>query len=281
MIFDIRHLKQIVFVGLRTVLLAGFLMSFSIHQLWSSPALSVRQFVDQGYTVNVVENENSSPGRTALLIHGLGVSRSSMHGLAVVLAQQGYRVLLPDIPGQGPTAHDLKRNYSVDSQADFLARLLESRGLSKVDVIGNSMGGHIATSFALLYKDKVQSLVLISPAGLKTDDMIPYELLIILPSYSEQLKRSFEWNNHIRRSIHNGKHSPINEYLPQVQVPTLIVWGGKDQIIPPALAPTWNQLIPNSKLIKLPEFGHTPQQANPNVFFKTIQPFLASQNSDS
>ncbi|MBW7856718.1 MAG: alpha/beta hydrolase [Leptonema sp. (in: Bacteria)] len=227
-------------------------------------------FVDQGYTVNVVD---IGKGRPVLLVHGLGVSRSSFEKLAVVMSKSGYRVLLPDIPGQGTTARDEDRSYSIDSQAHFLKRLLDYFNIDKSIVIGNSMGGHIAFSFGLIYPERVKSLVLISPAGLTDNGVLPYPLLDLTLT-TDALRPDWQWNNHIRIDIQSGDHYPVDLYLPQLSVPTLIVWGDQDQIIDPKFASIWQSKIEQSKLKVLAGFGHIPQNQNAQFFYNTIRHFL-------
>ena len=227
-------------------------------------------FVDQGYTVNISDNGDGEP---VLLVHGLGVSRSSFEKLAVVMSQSGYRVLLPDIPGQGGTDRDKNRNYSIDSQASFLKRLLDHFKIDKPIIIGNSMGGHIALSFGLLYPNRVKKLVLISPAGLTDKGILPYPLLDV-EMVNETIRPDWQWNNHIRIDIQSGLHYPVDWYLDKLTVPTFIVWGRNDTIIDPKLATIWQSKVVKSKLKMLDGFGHMPQNQNAEFFYKAIQPFL-------
>lgn len=165
---------------------------------------------DKGFSVGVLEGGS---GPHLLLVHGLGVSRASMQKLAGVMASSGYHVILPDIPGQGTTERNERRKYSVDAQARFLKRLLDHKRIDRASVIGNSMGGHIAVSMALLHPQKVKKLVLTSPAGLQNGGPLPYTEIKIPEDLEEKKKKDLEWNNYVRRDIQAGMHYPIDPYL--------------------------------------------------------------------
>lgn len=235
--------------------------------------LKLYPYRDKGYSISVVEGGR---GPHVLLVHGLGVSRASMQKLAEVMASSGYHVILPDIPGQGATERDERRKYSVDAQARFLKRLLDHKRIERAFVIGNSMGGHIAVSLALLHPQKVKKLVLISPAGLQNGGPLPYYKLEIPEDLDEKQKKNLEWNNYVRRDIHAGMHYPIDPYLGGVQSPTLIIWGEKDEILPVDLAPVWHRQIRASRLIRLENLGHMPQDEDPELFLDRIRSFLKS-----
>jgi pimeloyl-ACP methyl ester carboxylesterase len=252
-----------------------FVLTFLIlpvSVLISAP-LRFSTYRDKGYSVGILEGGR---GPHVLLVHGLGVSRASMQKLAELMASSGYHVLLPDIPGQGTTERDERRKYSIDAQALFLKRLLDHKRIDRATVIGNSMGGHIAVSLALLHPQKVKKLVLISPAGLQNGGPPPYSILEIAEDLEETKKKNLEWNNYVRRDIHAGMHYPIDPYLGLIQSPTLIVWGKKDDILPVDLAPIWQRQIPSAQLILLEDLGHMPQDEDPELFLEQIRSFLKS-----
>lgn len=227
----------------------------------------------EGYAVRVREGGH---GQAILLVHGLGVSSASMERLAQALIGSGFYVLLPDMPGQGNTEKSLGRSYSIDAQARFLRDLLRSRKIDRAIVIGNSMGGHIALSLALLYPETVQKLVLISPAGLQAKGPPPYEPLQIAKGLSPPVKRYLAWNNHVRNDIRNGMHYPVDGFLASVRCPTLIIWGENDRILPVELGSLWQQGIPGAQLVRLEGMGHMPQHENPALLLNRADAFLKS-----
>jgi len=115
-------------------------------------------------------------GEPLLLVHGLGSSAESwlfnVEGLA-----KHYRVLVPDIIGFGKTDKTTNpAELSLARAARFLAGFLETQGVSKAHVVGNSMGGIISLQFAVDYPQMVNRLVLVDPAGFGEDVHISFRL---------------------------------------------------------------------------------------------------------
>jgi pimeloyl-ACP methyl ester carboxylesterase len=116
----------------------------------------------------------SSNGKTVVLLHGKNFNGYYWKDVIVCLAKEGYRVIVPDQVGWGhsdkPQIH-----YSFHLLAKNTATLLDSLKVKKVILVGHSMGGMLASRFAMLYPDKVEKLVLENPIGLEDyKRFIPY-----------------------------------------------------------------------------------------------------------
>ncbi|WP_345258185.1 alpha/beta hydrolase [Flaviaesturariibacter amylovorans] len=121
-----------------------------------------------------VQPEGKSNGRCVLLLHGKNFNGVYWEGPAAFLRGQGFRVIVPDQVGWGlsdkPVAH-----YSFHGLADNTRRLLDTLGVGQVIVLGHSMGGMLATRFALMYPDRVERLILENPIGLEDyRTFVPY-----------------------------------------------------------------------------------------------------------
>jgi pimeloyl-ACP methyl ester carboxylesterase len=117
----------------------------------------------------------NTPGETILLLHGKNFNGFYWKQVMDTLIAKGYRVIVPDQVGWGKSSHpDI--HYSFHLLASFTKRLLDTLGVKKVIVVGHSMGGMLATRFALMYPAFVQQLILENPIGLEDyRTFVPYK----------------------------------------------------------------------------------------------------------
>jgi pimeloyl-ACP methyl ester carboxylesterase len=238
-------------------------------------------------------------GRDLILIHGFGDSKVSFVQMVSKLKGH-YHVILPDVPGFGESEKVPGQNHSIGKQMERIYQFTEALGIKKAAWAGNSMGGHIAAAMAIHHPEKVQKLMVLSPAGLLVDDPIPYrevdhplrndedfelymkQVFFIKPwipnpfqkEFSRNSQLSFDWNNGIRKNIREGADYLLNDQIAQIKCPTLIIWGKADGVVRVAHAPIWNEKIQGSKLIIIDDLGHSPQYENPAKTADLIESFL-------
>ncbi|KAI7903769.1 Alpha/Beta hydrolase protein [Cokeromyces recurvatus] len=123
-------------------------------------------------------------GNQVVLIHGLSTGSAVYVKLAKDLADNGHHVLVYDLYGRGYSDAP-PVNYNEALYSSQLAMLLQKVGWSNTDVIGLSLGGAIATSFASFYPEMVKRLVLIAPAGIMQDKDMPTLLKLLMPLASQ------------------------------------------------------------------------------------------------
>jgi len=109
----------------------------------------------------------SSTRGTVLLLHGKNFSGSYFEETARALSRAGFRVLMPDQIGFGKSTKPTHYQYSFHQLAENTKSLLEAEGVRRVHVLGHSMGGMLATRFALMYPETTASLTLLNPIGLE------------------------------------------------------------------------------------------------------------------
>ena len=115
-----------------------------------------------------------SNGKAVLLLHGKNFFGAYWKDTISVLAQQGYRVIVPDQIGFGKSSKP-NIHYSFHQLASNTKRLVESLGVQQLAVVGHSMGGMLATRFALMYPAAVNHLILENPIGLEDyRELVPY-----------------------------------------------------------------------------------------------------------
>lgn len=106
-------------------------------------------------------------GEVVLLLHGKNFSGAYWKDTIAALAARGYRVVVPDQIGFGKSSKPACFQYTFQALADMTRGLLDARGVDRVHVVGHSMGGMLATRFALMFPDRVASLALVNPIGLE------------------------------------------------------------------------------------------------------------------
>jgi pimeloyl-ACP methyl ester carboxylesterase len=113
----------------------------------------------------------------ALLLHGKNFSGSYFGETAAALSQAGFRVIIPDQIGFGKSTKPAHYHYTFQQLAENTQALLGSLGIPQVHVLGHSMGGMLATRFALMYPTATESLTLLNPIGLEDWKAlgVPYE----------------------------------------------------------------------------------------------------------
>ncbi len=123
-----------------------------------------------------VTPEATSPSHTVLLLHGKNFSGAYWDRTISALVEAGYRVVAPDQVGFGKSSKPVDFQYSFHALARHTADLLDARDVETVTVVGHSMGGMLATQFALMYPERTDQLVLLNPIGLEDwTRTVPYQ----------------------------------------------------------------------------------------------------------
>jgi pimeloyl-ACP methyl ester carboxylesterase len=124
-----------------------------------------------GLPVSIVEAGRGDP---VILLHGLGATKASFLPTVLALARD-HRVIAADLLGHGDTAKPLVR-YDAPTYARFVVSLMDTLGIQRADLIGNSMGGRISLEVAMTTPERVRSLTLLCPAVafLKRRGFVPF-----------------------------------------------------------------------------------------------------------
>ena len=140
-------------------------------------------------------------GRTVLLLHGKNFSAAYWEPTIRALLSQGFRVVAPDQIGFGKSSKPAAYQFTFQALARNTRQLLDSLQVGKVSVIGHSMGGMLASRFALMYPGMTESLILVNPIGLEDwKTVVPYKSVDEL--YQSELKatpdsiRAYEKENY-------------------------------------------------------------------------------------
>lgn len=129
-------------------------------------------------------------GKTVLLLHGKNFNAAYWRQTAQVLSDKGFRVIMPDQIGFGKSSKPTAIQYTFQLLARNTKALLDSLHITKVAVLGHSMGGMVATRFTLMYPEVVEKFILENPIGLEDWKLkVPYQS--IEAWYQSELKQDY------------------------------------------------------------------------------------------
>lgn len=237
----------------------------------------------------VYAENDSLAGEPLLLIHGFGGNKDNFTRIADKL--QNYHLIIPDLLGFGESSKPMDADYRADAQATRLHELLQAKGLADpIHVGGNSMGGAIAVAYAAKYPQEVESLWLIDTAGFwsaglpkslegatlddnpllvnqKEDFYNMYDFVMNQPPYiPKSVKAVFAQERIANQELHADILEQIvmdnveerAKVIAEYDIPTLVVWGEKDQVIKPETVNLIKEIIPQAQVIMMDDVGHVP-----------------------
>ncbi|MFB4370462.1 MULTISPECIES: alpha/beta fold hydrolase [unclassified Pseudomonas] len=163
------------------------------------------KFESQGVSLQMaymdVQPEKAN-GRTVLLMHGKNFCAATWEGSIKALSDAGYRVVAADQVGFCKSSKPAHYQYSFQQLASNTHGLLEQIGVDKVTVMGHSMGGMLATRYALLYPDQVEQLVMVNPIGLEDWKTLGVPYLSVDQWYQRELKTTAEASRNYQKSTY-------------------------------------------------------------------------------
>jgi len=273
-------------------------------------ALAPSQFLEvNGQLVHLRDEGPRQDHEPLVLLHGTSSSLHTWQGWVAGLRQQ-HRVITLDLPGFGLTGPNETGDYRGDEYARFVLALMDKLGVQRFVLGGNSLGGEVAWRTALLAPDRVAALILVdaggqdvaalsSPIGFMLarlplvnrifDWVLPRSLVVAsLHNVYGDPKRVDEAlvDRHYQLTLREGNRRALVQRLQQsargqdaarireLRVPTLILWGGRDKLIPPAAAAKFKADIAGSELVMFDDLGHVPQEEDPLRTLGAVQAFL-------
>tara|TARA_B100001971_G_C18268036_1_gene596424 strand:- start:3992 stop:4981 length:990 start_codon:yes stop_codon:yes gene_type:complete len=178
--------------------------------------LSQTQKLEMAYMYIKPAKEKDN-GKTFLLIHGKNFSGAYYEETINLLKEQGYTIIVPDLIGFGRSSKPVNYQYSFHNFAHSLKKLLDWYKIEKTSVLGHSMGGMVATRFALLYPQYTEKLFLLNPIGLEDYRLFaPYKSVDEI--YSAQLSTTPEKvKNYQLKSYYDNKWDSKYDHWLQLQ----------------------------------------------------------------
>jgi pimeloyl-ACP methyl ester carboxylesterase len=266
-----------------------------------------------GHTrINYVDYGSGEDRLDLVFVHGLGGCWQNWLENLPHFAPR-HRVVALDLPGFGHSPLP-PWEISIERYGSLLHDFCAALGIGDCAVIGNSMGGFISAEAAVREPERFEKLVLVSAAGVHQTTMRrwPAETLARMTTATaplwlrigERSMRRPTLRHHsfsgvfynpsklrtelLYECFHNGVHRPgfmpalreligydILDQLEDVEVPTLIVWGRQDRIVPPRDAAEWGRRLRNSRTVIFERCGHVPMAERPVRFNRLLERFLA------
>jgi pimeloyl-ACP methyl ester carboxylesterase len=234
-------------------------------------------------------------GEPLVLLHGLFGALSNFKPL-IEYFRNHYKVVVPMLP---LLEMDILHT-SVGGLAKFVYKFIEARDYKGVNLLGNSLGGHVGLVHVLKHPERIKSLTLTGSSGLFENGMgdsypkrgdYEYikkktELTFYDPNIADKelVDEVYGIVNSRMKAIKiialakSAIRNNLGEELNGIKQPTLLVWGNNDSITPPFVAKEFHKLIPNSELHFIDKCGHAPMMEVPDEFNAILHKFLKKLN---
>lgn len=230
-------------------------------------------------------------GEVILLLHGLFGALSNWEGV-VNKFSSNYRIVIPMLP-----IYEMPiKQAGLDGLVAFVQEFINFKNLDNINIMGNSLGGHIALIYTLANQDKINRLILTGSSGLFENAMggsfpkrgsynyikerVEYTFFNPETATKEYVDEVFETTKSIPKCMRivaiaksAQRHNMATE-ITKITVPTLLVWGLNDTITPPMVAHEFNRLIPNSTLKFIDKCSHAPMMEHPEKFNYLLDAFI-------
>jgi len=246
-------------------------------------------------------------GEVVVLLHGFTSRADRWRGTVGTLAAQGYRVFAPDLPGHGFATKDPAFDHSVGGYRDFVLDLIARLRLDRINLVGTSLGGHVAAAVAARVPDLVSRLVMIGSMGLDrlpderiaairaglsdmsfaairtrlltvfndpalvTDDLVKEDMLVNTSPGAVACLQKF--GTYLASSF--NKELAIDDLVAlDAKVPLLLIWGEDDRSAPLAVAHAVRKRLSHARLAVMHGINHTPYIESAELFCRILQAFL-------
>jgi pimeloyl-ACP methyl ester carboxylesterase len=238
-------------------------------------------------------------GKTIVLLHGWGRGKNAWtayHKTIEEFEKKGFTVFAPDMPGFGeastPTHPLMLKDYS-----DFLATFIKKNNIISPVLIGHSFGGRVVIKYVTTGNTDAKAIILSgTPVYLPVKKAKWFLAMVIskiggfiftLPGLSNVADTVRGWfyycigardfyraQGAMRQTFKNVVGEQLKEYIKTIHIPTLLVWGADDIIVPVNIGLRVKQNIPRAKLAIIPNAGHSVVMDEPNIFVSTVVSFL-------
>ena len=209
---------------------------------------------------------------------------------------QRFEVIVPEHPGFGMSdTPDWLDNIS--DLAFFYLDFIAALGLDRVNLVGTSLGGWIAAEIAVRDQHALKTLTLAAPAGIHVKGLQPADIFLLSreqairnlvadPALAEKILSQPQSDEQIDLMLKNNitvaklawqprLYDPhLYKWLHRITLPTLILWGDSDKLMPPAYGPEFQKLIPGSKLHVFRNCGHLPHIEKTGEYVAAVAGFI-------
>jgi abhydrolase domain-containing protein 6 len=246
-------------------------------------------------------------GDAVVLVHGFAGNKDHWTRFARFL-QPHFRVIALDLPGFGQSTRDPAKRYDIPSQVERLHRFAATLGLKTFHLVGNSMGGQIAGTYAATFPGEVSSLGLFATAGIDSpreaemarllaagrnpllvdsredfDRMLDFIFVKepVIPGpirtyFAEQFIKNRAFNQKIWHDLRNAK-LPLETQLPKITSRTLVLWGDTDRVLDVSAVDVLRAAMPTAEVVILKDCGHVLMIERPKETAEHYLQFLGAK----
>ncbi len=230
-----------------------------------------------------------------IILHGWGLRGSAYKDIEGSLKKEGYKVYAIDLPGFG--AEPLgKKVMTLADYVTFVDAFIQKKKLKKVILLGHSFGGRVSIKFAVTFTTKVSAIILTGAPGIKRKlsffrQTVRFAALCVgeifrisaLSGAKKIMRKGLyfiigEWDYYnagdLRETFKKVIGEDLSPLLSSISVPTLLVWGNNDMIVPVVDGYAMKNLIPKARLVVINDRGHKLPYEAPSEFLGAIEPFL-------
>ncbi|WP_164156995.1 alpha/beta fold hydrolase [Sandarakinorhabdus rubra] len=281
-----------------------------VERLRAKYASAASQFVELSPgTIIHVRDEGPREGFPVVLVHGSNGSLHNWEPWVERLTARGYRVVTLDLPAHGLSGPTPQGLYTNAAYVGIVEQLVDRLRLQRFALGGNSMGGGVAWRYAVAHPDRLAALILVDASGqpMPKDSPPPLGFRLARIPVARDLLATVTPRSLIEQSFKQSVSNQsiatpamIDRYwelllypgnrratvqrfgqfegddgeaakLPGVSVPTLILWGAEDRLIPVSVAGWFSRQLPNARVTILDGIGHIPMEEAPD---RSLAPVL-------
>ncbi len=318
----IRRYSHLLIYGLWFMILAGCGLIFKLwfnsrlrNQFVETPERNIIVPAPEDHFVTIGPccyhyTEYPANGKNILFIHGFASSTYTWEKVSPSLNKLGYHVWALDLKGFGWSDKPKHTSYDILTLTEEVYQWMEALALDDVALVGNSLGGGIATLMALMHPEKVSRMILIDAAAYNTK--FPFIMEMARLPFAAEMSKLFFSHWVVRQTLsevyhHKGwitkeqvdayykrlrtenalnaqiaivrelEFSKVEKFvnrIPEIKTRTLIIWGEHDRWIPLSSAYQFKAELSDSILVIIPECGHMPQEEYPDFTVKLIDDFM-------
>jgi len=247
-------------------------------------------------------------GEAILMVHGFSANKDNWTRFAKSFTP-AHHVVAPDLPGFGDSTCLENASYRAVDQAKRLDQFVNAIGLKKFHIVGNSMGGHIAGRYAVMFPDKVLTVGFFNASGVKSPEpsemakMLakgePNPLLVgsveefdrvirfafvtppEIPGFAKKLLvdeavKHRASNERIAKQI-SAELGALEPDLPKIKVRALVVWGDQDRLLHVSSVKPFEKGLANCTAVIMKDCGHLPMVERPEETARHYLAFLKSK----
>jgi pimeloyl-ACP methyl ester carboxylesterase len=224
-------------------------------------------------------------GQGAPLVHLHGAGGLRLNRAHDLLAEQ-RRVIAVEMPGFGQSEENT-RTGSMPELAATVEKAADALGLDRFDLMGTSFGGKAALWLAVTYPERVRALVLEAPAAIRPSGTAPVsgtpeQMAARLYAHPERMpplsavdpEVQAKQQRLVRRLIGPDRDAELEGAMRRLYIPTLVLFGTLDRVIPPEMGRHYKELLPNGHLVLVYDAGHAIGAERPEAFVEVVTDFL-------